>query len=44
LTEAVKLGINKFLAEGTGGVAEIKQAADPHVASTGAETPELGNG
>jgi small conductance mechanosensitive channel len=41
LTEAVKLGVNKLLAQGAGGVAEIKQAADPHVASTGAETPDL---
>ncbi|MEP7240378.1 MAG: mechanosensitive ion channel family protein [Devosia sp.] len=30
LTEAAKFAINRMLAQGTGGVAEVKQAADPH--------------
>jgi len=38
----VKLGINKMLAAGDGGVAEVKEAADPHVVQSGAHTPELG--
>ncbi len=42
LTEAVKLGINKLLAAGDGGVAEVKEATDPHVAQSGAHTPDLG--
>ena len=41
LTEESKLGINKMLAAGDGGVAEVKQAEDPHVAHTGAQTPDL---
>ena len=44
LTETVKLGINKMLAAGDGGVAEVKKAEDPHVAQSGAETPELDPG
>src|SRR3569833_3510525 len=44
LTEAVKLGINKMLAEGEGGVAEVKEATDPHVAQSGAHTPDLSSG
>jgi len=44
LTEAVKLGINKMLAAGDGGVAEVKEAPDPHVAQSGAQTPELDPG
>ena len=44
LTEAVKLGINKMLAAGDGGIAEVKEAPDPHVAQSGAHTPELGPG
>jgi small conductance mechanosensitive channel len=44
LTEAVKLGINKMLAAGDGGVAEVKEAEDPHVAQSGAQTPELDPG
>lgn len=44
LTEAVKLGINRILAAGDGGVAEVKEAPDPHVAQSGAHTPELGPG
>lgn len=44
LTEAVKLGINKMLAAGEGGVAEIKEGTDPHVAQSGAQTPELDPG
>ncbi len=39
LTEATKLGINKMLAAGE--VAEVHQAEDPHVAQTGARTPDL---
>jgi small conductance mechanosensitive channel len=41
LTEDVKLGINKILAQGDGGVAEVKEAEDPHVAQSGAHTPDL---
>jgi small conductance mechanosensitive channel len=44
LTEAVKLGINKMLAEGDGGIAEVKEATDPHVAQSGAHTPDLSSG
>ena len=44
LTEAVKLGINKMLAASDGGIAEVKEAADPHVAQSGAQTPELDPG
>ena len=44
LTEAVKLGINRMLAAGDGGVAEVKEATDPHVAQSHAQTPELGDG
>src|SRR4051812_36864377 len=36
LTEGVKLGINALLEQGTGGIAQIKEAADPHVAQSGA--------
>ena len=43
LTEAVKLGINRMLAAGDGGVAEVKEATDPHVAQSHAQTPELGD-
>lgn len=39
LTEAAKLGINKMLAATDGGVAEVTQAEDPHVALSGAQTP-----
>jgi small conductance mechanosensitive channel len=41
LTEAVKLGINRLLAAGVGGVAEVKEGVDPHVAQSGANTPDL---
>lgn len=41
LTEAAKLGINRMLAEGDGGVAEVKEASDPHVALTGTQAPDL---
>ena len=44
LTEAVKVGINKMLAAGDGGIAEVKEAVDPHVVQSGAHTPELGPG
>ena len=44
LTEAVKLGINKMLAEGDGGVAEVTEAPDPHVAQSHAQTPDLSGG
>jgi len=44
LTEAVKVGINKMLAAGDGGIAEVKEAVDPHVVQSGAHTPELGTG
>ena len=42
LTEAAKVSINKLLAAGDGGVAEVAQAEDPHVVQTGAKTPDLG--
>jgi small conductance mechanosensitive channel len=41
LTEQVKLAINKQLAEDQGGTAEVKESEDPHVAHTGAQTPNL---
>ncbi len=42
LTEQVKLAINRRLAEGgETGTAEVKEAEDPHVAQTGAKTPNL---
>jgi small conductance mechanosensitive channel len=41
LTEAMKLGINKLLAEGSGGTAQVTEAEDPHVAQSGARTPDL---
>jgi small conductance mechanosensitive channel len=42
LTEASKLAANKLLAAGEGGIAEVTQAEDPHVAHSGAKTPDLG--
>jgi small conductance mechanosensitive channel len=39
LTEAAKLGVNRLLADGQ--VAEIAEAADPHVAHNAAPTPNL---
>ncbi len=42
LTEAAKVGINKLLAAGDGGVAEVVQSDDPHVTQSGAKTPDLG--
>jgi small conductance mechanosensitive channel len=44
LTEGAKLGINKMLAAGEGGVAEVAEATDPHVAQSGAHTPDLTGG
>ena len=41
LTEKVKLGINKMLAAADGGTAEVSEGEDPHVAHTGARTPDL---
>ena len=41
LTEAVKLGINQMLAAGVGGIAEVKEGTDPHVAQSGSQTPDL---
>ena len=42
LTEQVKFGINKVLAEGQGGgTAEVSEGEDPHVAHSGARTPDL---
>lgn len=41
LTEATKLAINRLLDGGQGGAAEVTQAEDPHVAQTGAKTPNL---
>ena len=41
MTENAKLGINKMLAAGEGGVAEVVEAEDPHVAQSGARTPDL---
>lgn len=44
LTEQVKLGINRLLAEGTGGgTAQVSEGEDPHVAHSGARTPDLGS-
>lgn len=44
LIEAVKVGINKMLAASDGGVAEVREATDPHLAQSGAQTPELDPG
>ena len=41
LTETTKLAINRMLATGQGGAAEVKEAEDPHVAQSGAKTPTL---
>jgi small conductance mechanosensitive channel len=41
LTENTKLAINRMLAGGQGGAAEVAQAEDPHVAQSGAKTPTL---
>jgi small conductance mechanosensitive channel len=41
MTENAKLGINKMLAASDGGVAEVAEAEDPHVAQSGARTPDL---
>jgi small conductance mechanosensitive channel len=40
LKEAAKLAVNKLLAAKDEGVAEVNQAPDPHVAQSGAKTPE----
>jgi small conductance mechanosensitive channel len=40
LKEAAKLAVNKILAAKDEGVAEVSQAPDPHVAQSGAQTPE----
>lgn len=42
LTEATKLAANRLLAAGEGGTAEVSEAEDPHVAHSGAKTPDLG--
>lgn len=42
LTEAAKVGVNKLLATGDGGTAEVTEAEDPHVAQSHARTPDLG--
>lgn len=39
LTEHAKVGVNKLLAAGDGGVAEISEASDPHAATTGPDMP-----
>jgi small conductance mechanosensitive channel len=44
MTENAKLGINKMLAAGEGGIAEVAEAEDPHVAQSGARTPDLTGG
>jgi small conductance mechanosensitive channel len=44
LTEQVKLGINKMLAASQGGTAEVTEGEDPHVAHSGARTPDLSGG
>lgn len=41
LTEQVKLGINRMLAEAQGGTAEVSEGEDPHVTHSGARTPDL---
>ncbi|MEQ1770961.1 MAG: mechanosensitive ion channel family protein, partial [Devosia sp.] len=43
LTETVKFGINRLLAEGEGGRAEVRKVEDPHAAQIGTQTPELDN-
>ena len=44
LTEQVKFGINRMLAEAQGGTAQISEGEDPHVAHSGARTPDLSGG
>jgi small conductance mechanosensitive channel len=39
LTESAKLAINKMLAAGVGGTAEVHEEADPHVAQSAKATP-----
>jgi small conductance mechanosensitive channel len=41
LTEHSKLAVNKLLEAGDGGVAEVTEAADPHVAQAGSSGPEM---
>lgn len=41
LTENAKLAVNKQLAAGDGGTAEVTEATDPHVAQSGAGRPEI---
>lgn len=41
LTEAAKLAVNKQLAAGDGGVAEVVENVDPHAAQTGAGAPDM---
>lgn len=40
LTEHSKLAVNRQLAAGDGGTAEVTENADPHLARSGAETPQ----
>ena len=40
LKEAAKLAVNKLLAAKDEGVAQVSEAPDPHVAQSGARTPE----
>lgn len=41
LTEDAKLAVNKMLAAGDGGEVTVEEATDPHVAHSGARTPDL---
>lgn len=41
LTEHAKLAVNKQLAAGDGGVAEITESTDPHMAQAGAGAPDV---
>ncbi|HWA20204.1 MAG TPA: mechanosensitive ion channel family protein [Devosia sp.] len=40
LTEEAKLAINKMLAAGDGGTADVQEAADPHLVQAGTQTPD----
>lgn len=41
ITEDAKLAIDRMLAQGEGGEARVEQAEDPHLAHSGAKTPDL---
>jgi small conductance mechanosensitive channel len=40
LTEQTKLAVNKMLAAGDGGTADVQEAADPHLVQAGTQAPD----